>query len=65
MGERNENERNEERQDYNIREGDIIKKRESVMREILGKSKWEFNEVLRLWEKTENMREKWECERGQ
>jgi hypothetical protein len=39
MGERNENERNEERQDYNIREGDIIKKRESVMREILGKSK--------------------------
>ncbi len=48
MGERNENERNEEQQDYNIREGNIIKKRERVMREILGKSKREFNEILRM-----------------
>jgi hypothetical protein len=43
MGERNENERNEERQDYNIREGDIIKKRESVMRE-----KRELNGIARM-----------------
>jgi hypothetical protein len=42
MGERNENERNEERQDYNIREGDIIK-RESVMRE-----KRELNGIARM-----------------
>ncbi len=43
MGERNENERNEERQDYNIREGDIIKKRGSLMRE-----KRELNGIARM-----------------
>ena len=66
MGERNGNERNEEQQDYNIREGNIIKKRESIMREILGKVKenlmrfWECERGLRIWERNENVRKAWE-----
>ncbi len=66
MGERNGKERNEEQHEYNKREGDIIKKRESIMREILGKVKenlmrfWECERGLRIWERNENVRKAWE-----